>query len=87
VLVRLLALLIALGLCAGVAQAATWDGTAAQSSFVEEAEDPAEVELAAMPRLDADLERTIDASASIMQPPRYQHLLFVFRPPRVPAFN
>ena len=85
-LVRLLVLLIAFGLVAGTVEASD-PGTSTTSAFVDEVEDSGEP---AMIRVEAPLvppDRTIDASAGSMQPPNYQHLLFVFRPPRALTFN
>ena len=90
-MLRLLALLIALGLCAGVASAgdpvSVAPGAVALAALVDEAQDASEIEVIVTPAAHDDEDRTIDAPASLMHPPRYQHLLFVFRPPRVPAFN
>ena len=87
----MLALLIALGLCAGVASAgdpgSVTPGSIAPAALVDEAPEASEIEMIVTPAAHDDIDRTIDASASIMQPPHYQHLLFVFRPPRAPAFN
>ncbi len=85
-LVRLLVLLIAFGLVAGTVEASE-PGTSPTAAFVDEVEDSGEPAIILVHSVLVSPDRTIDASACTMQPPNYQHLLFVFRPPRAPAFN
>jgi hypothetical protein len=83
VLLRLLVLLITLGLSVGVVEAsdvAMHDAVVC----VDEVEDATELGFTRALVSTLDDDRTIRASAWGMQPPYYQHLLFVFRPPRAP---
>lgn len=85
-LLRLLVLLIALGLSGGVVEAS--DVLMLDTVLhVDEGEDTSEVEVAPIVVGTAEDDRTIRASAWGMQPPHYQHLLFVFRPPRASTLN
>lgn len=82
----MLVLLIAFGLIAGTVDASE-PGTTPAAAFVDEVEDSGEPAVLLIEGTLAAPDRTIDASAGSMQPPNYQHSLFVFRPPRAPAFN
>lgn len=86
VLLRLLVLLIAFGLMAGAVQASD-PGTTSNAAFIDEVEDSAEPALIVVESTLVPPDRTIDALAGNMQLPAYQHSLYVFRPPRAPAFN
>lgn len=86
VLLRLLVLLIMLGLTNAVVEASDLD-TVVETALVDEVEDCSELDLIMPPAAASDPVHAFDACAATGQPPRYQHLLFVFRPPRAPAFN
>lgn len=85
-LLRLLVLLIALGLSSAVVEAADLD-TAIGTAFVDEAEDGPELDPCVPPVTTGDDVRARAVYPAAEQPPRYEHLRFVFRPPRAPTFN
>lgn len=85
-ILRLLALLIALGLSAGVVQASDL-GTPVEAALIEEAEDVNEAEVIVGAVVTAAETPYVAALGTATSPPLYQHQHFVFRPPRTPAFN
>jgi hypothetical protein len=90
VIVRVLAILMVLGLLAGALDARAVDtpATAALTVSIDEGEDAADLELVVPLITHDDAEsRALAAQITSEVPPRYEHSLFVFRPPRAYAFN
>jgi hypothetical protein len=90
VIIRVLAVLIALGLCASSVDArtlATPAATSALSISVDPSDDLAELELVTFVVTLLDETRVAASLVTRDSPPRYEHCWFVFRPPRASAFS
>ena len=89
VIVRVLAILMVLGLSAGVVDARAVDApaTAALTFSIDETDEAVDLALVGPTLTPSDEPRGLIALDASETPPRYEHSLFVFRPPRAYAFN
>jgi hypothetical protein len=82
----MLALLITLGLGVGVVQASELPASVG-IALVDEVEDTADADVIATELVGADHPSTFALQGATSSLPFREHQHFVFRPPRVPAFN